>query len=271
MIDNLGDRQKLYEGMESDRRLMPRLPALARLDGRAFHTFTRGLERPFDCSMSTAMQMTTRWLVHETNANVGYTQSDEITLAWYTDDPKSQIFFDGRIMKMTSQLAALCSVYFNEVVRSTSLEQKAKQRPTFDCRVWNTPTLDEAANVFVWREWDATKNSISMAAQHYFSANELHNKHTGDMQEMLFNKHGVNWNNYPDFFKRGSYYQRKKVAIPFTTEELERLPPKHAARTNPELLVERHVVQHLALPPITKVTNREAVLFFGADPITEGE
>ena len=141
----------------------------------------------------------------------------------------------------------------------------AHRNPTFDARVWSVPNRTEGANVFVWREWDATKNSVSMAAQEHYSHNELHGKHGGDMQEMLFQK-GINWNDYPACFKRGTYMQRRKVSRPFTTDELERLSPKHEARANPNLMVERSEVAELDLPPITTIENREAVIFDGAQP-----
>ena len=110
--DDFGDRMKLYEGMEAGRRFMPLLPVLARIDGRSFHSFTRGMDRPFDAVFSNAMVDTTAALVRETGACMGYTQSDEITLAWYSDNPKTQIWFDGRIAKMTSQLGAQATLIF---------------------------------------------------------------------------------------------------------------------------------------------------------------
>src|SRR5215212_3282844 len=99
MNDGLGDRMKRYESAEAGRRLMPLLPAVARLDGRAFHAFVKGLTRPFDERLSR--------LMIETVASVGYTQSDEITLAWVPAGTDGQVFFDGRVQKMNSVLAAL--------------------------------------------------------------------------------------------------------------------------------------------------------------------
>jgi tRNA(His) guanylyltransferase len=267
VIDSLGDRMKLYENAEAGRRLMPLLPVLARVDGRAFHSFTHGMQRPFDPEFSAVMIETTIGLVEETNACMGYTQSDEITLAWHSTDPKSQIWFDGRVCKMVSQLAAHATLTFYRMFERRDPIRSSKL-PTFDARVWNVPNRTEGANVFVWREWDATKNSISMAAQSVYSHKELHGKHGGEMQEMLFQR-GINWNDYPAFFKRGTYVQRRTVSKPFSTEELERLPPKHEARTNPGLMVERSEVKVLELPPITTIENREAVIFDGASHQSE--
>jgi tRNA(His) 5'-end guanylyltransferase len=160
----------------------------------------------------------------------------------------------------------LTSVVFNRLMPKFDFpEDKVKQMPTFDSRVWNVPNLTEAANCFLWREKDATKNSVSMAAQAYFSYKELQNKSQSEMQEMLWSKKDINWNNYPDFFKRGTYAARRKVSRPYTTEELEMLSPKHAARTNPELLVERMAVVLLEMPPFVRVQNREEVLFQAQD------
>lgn len=235
--DVLGDRMKLYEGLEADRRLMPLLPVIARIDGRCFHSFTKGMACPFDGKLLQAMVDTTLHLLCETNACMGYTQSDEITLAWHSTDIKSQIWFDGRVAKMVSQLAAQATLAFYRIVLER-MPEYAERMPTFDARVWTVPNRFEGANVFLWRERDATMNSISMAAQSVYSDRELHRKSSADKQEMLRRK-GINWNDYPARFKRGMYVQRRTVLKPFSAEEIEKLPPQHAARTNPGLMVER--------------------------------
>ena len=262
--DQLGDRMKAYESQTTGIKMIPRIPVIARLDGKGFSKFTKGLKRPYDERLSNLMVETTKYLVKETNANCGYTQSDEITLMWYVDSWESSIYFDGKLFKMISDLASMCSVYFNRLL-PTYLPKKADKMPRFDCRVFNVPTLDEATNTFLWRELDATKNSISMAAQHYYSHKQLEGKNGSEKQEMLFEK-GINWNDYPSFFKRGTYIQRKRVVTKFSTEELERLPAKHAARKNPDLEIERWIVDRVELPPLNKVTNRVDVVVFGKDP-----
>lgn len=256
--DALGDRMKLYERMEAGRCLMPRLPVIARIDGRAFHSFTRGMDRPFDDTFAQSMIRTTLALVSETGACVGYTQSDEITLAW----PDTPDWFGGRIQKMVSQLAAHATVHFNHVLP----EPLRAKMPTFDARVWNVPDRTEGANVFLWREWDATKNSISMAASAYYSHKQLLGKNSRDKHEMLEAK-GVVWGNYPTHFKRGTYVQRRTESVPFSTEELDRLPPKHEARHNPALLVTRSVVAERDLPALGSIINRAAVIFDGEKEI----
>jgi tRNA(His) 5'-end guanylyltransferase len=262
--DDLGDRMKLYEMAEAGRKLLPLLPALARLDGRAFHQFTRDMERPFDSAMSRMMIDTARWLAQETVASMVYTQSDEITLAWLAPRFDSQIFFDGRIQKMCSVLAALATAYFNRLLLER-LPALAERLPVFDCRVWNVPNTEEAANTFLWREKDATKNSVAMAARHYYPHEELESKSGSAMQELLWQK-GVNWNDYPAFFKRGVFIQRRTVRRPFTIVEIEQLPPMHEARRNPELVVERQEYVELDMPPFGQVTNRVEVIFAGAEP-----
>lgn len=269
MKDTMGDRMKAYESHTCGIRLIPRIPVIARLDGKGFSKFTKGLQRPYDERLSRLMVETTKYLVKETNANCGYTQSDEITLVWYSPSYESKIYFDGRLFKMLSDLAAMCSVYFNRKL-GNFLPEKTHLMPRFDCRVFNTPTAEEAANIFLWRELDATKNSITMAAQHYYSHSELQGKNGSEKQEMLFKK-GVNWNDYPFFFKRGTYVQRVRQITKFTTEELEKLPAKHAARKNPDLEIERWNISAIELPPLMTIFNKSDVILKGEKVITNLE
>lgn len=265
MNDTFGDRMKMYEAVESDRRFMPMLPVIARMDGRGFHNFTRGMARPYDRIFSEAMIRTTLALVKETGACMGYTQSDEITLAWHSPVFKSKIWFDGRVMKMTSLLASRCSVIFNRVIVELGMDQKfVKREPVFDARAFNVPNLTEGANEFLWREQDATKNSISMAASTYYSHKELLHKTGNERQEMLFKK-GINWNEYPTAFKRGTYVQKRKTVRPFSADELAKLPKKHKAQSDPNLMVERTSVSVLELPILSTIENREEVIFNGAE------
>jgi tRNA(His) guanylyltransferase len=268
MNDALGDRMKSYEMAEAGRRFMPLLPILARIDGRCFSAFTAGMARPYDTGMVDAMIATTACLVEETNACMGYTQSDEITLAWHSTDPKSQIWFDGRISKMTSQLGALATLYFYRLICASMDSRYRERHPTFDARVWQVPNRTEAANVFLWREWDCTKNSLTMAASTLYSHSELHGKNGQEKHDMLFAK-GVNWNEYATEFKRGTYIQRRRVMRSFTGKELLELPPKHQAHQNPDLQVERWQIKPIDMPIFQTVTNREAVIFEGAEPVVE--
>lgn len=262
--DSLGDRMKLYENF-SDSRLLPMVPAMARLDGKTFHTWTKGLRRPYDERLSSLMIDTTKYLVETTNARIGYTQSDEITLVWLSEDFKSEIYFDGRVLKMVSVLAAMCSVYFNKLV-AEKIPEKTNKSAIFDCRVWSLPTQTEAANALIWREQDAVRNSIQMAAQSLYSHKELHGKKQSELHDLLYDK-GINWNDYPAFFKRGTYVQRQRLERPFTVDELAKLPPKHNAHTDPNLIVSRTEVNIVDLPPLSTIVNREDVVFYGVNPL----
>lgn len=264
MKDNLGDRMKLYEQAYAGERLMPLLPICVRLDGKNFSTFTRSFERPFDTNFHKVMQYVTYRLVEESNAIVGYTQSDEISLILYSEKRDSQVFFDGKIQKLVSVLASMATLFFQEGLREFKPEVENKTA-YFDCRVWSVPNKEEAVNTLVWREIDATKNSVSMAARHYYSHKQLHNLGRADMQELLFQK-GVNWNDYPDEFKRGSYFMRVSTKRKFTTEELDKLPLKHEARKNPDLEIVRTEVKKVNLPPVLKIGNRLEVFFEGKSP-----
>ena len=267
---SLGDRMKAYEKAYA-RKAMPLLPVIARLDGKAFHTWCKDLDKPFDEDFMRIMQETTKELMHLSNPVIGYTQSDEITLIFYSPDPESQIFFDGKIEKMTSVLASMCTAAFKlsldrhiQKFWSTAKGKLLFSKPPalFDCRVFQVPTLEEAANCLIWRELDATRNSILSVAQSKFSHKEMQNKNTSELQEMMFQKDGTNWGE--DFTppqKRGSYYKQVISKRRFTTEEINKLPPKHEARTNPKLEVERTEIKRMVFKPLTKMNERVFNLF----------
>jgi tRNA(His) 5'-end guanylyltransferase len=281
---DLEPRMKVYEQTEAGRQLLPTLPVLARLDGRNFGSFTRNAKRPFSERFHALMVDTTRHLVDECGALVGYTQSDEITLAWHAPDIKSMLFFDGNVQKMVSTIAALASVRLNEarytmssqigkigeIVNETTSGLAWHMRPTFDCRVWNVPSLTEASNVFVWRQADGVRNSVSMAARAHFSHASLHGFSRAEMQDRLMRDKGINWNDYPVGFKRGTFIQRARRARTYSAEEIARLPAKHAAREDPDLEVQRWELRERDFW-LTKIANREAVLFAGAEPASSAE
>lgn len=264
MIDKLGDRMKLYEQMEAGRKLMPGLPICVRVDGRAFHTFTRGMKRPYDEDMSAAMIETMKFLVEQTDACIGYVQSDEISLV--LSDIKAPMF-DGKIAKLNSVIASMATAKFNEVIHKS---YPNKPLAFFDCRCWNVPNRVEAVNNLLWREFDATKNSISMAARSVYSDAQLLGKHSSEKQDMLMEK-GINWNDYPTYFKRGTYARRIVISRKFTEDELSELPEHHEARKNPELLITRSMIETMDMPIFTKVINRIEVVFDDAMPIVAEE
>lgn len=263
-FDALGDRMKMYESMEAGRRFMPGVPIMARLDGRGFSRFTRGMKRPYDEAMSQCMIETAKTLLNETGAILAYTQSDEITLVFSTHNG-ADIFFDGRISKIISQLGALATVHFYRSILKSELSSYAERVPTFDARVWQVPNLEEAANTVFWRELDATKNSISMAAHHYYSHEFLQKKNSRDKLVLLEEK-GVVWGDYPDFFKRGTYFIKEIRVGRLSAEELASLPPKHNAHKDPDFSFERRVLVQKLLPPLSKIENKVGVLFFAEEP-----
>ena len=271
--DNLGDRMKELEDAYA-RRVMPLVPVCARLDGRCFSGFTRGLARPFDLRMSSCMIDLAIFLVSKTSALVAYTQSDEISLAWL-DVP----FFDGNPQKMCSTLAAMASVRLNlqafvttssdGTIGKCATHREAQSglrwssEPTFDCRAWVVPSLVEAANVFMWRQQDASRNSVQMAARHHFSHKACDNLNGKQLQEKLHAEAGINWNNYPTQFKRGTFVKHAKTQRAFTPEELADLPPLHDARKDPNLVVERRVLVECDLD-LRSIEDRPSALFTDA-------
>lgn len=267
MNDEFGDRMKLFEGFETNQCFMPMLPIVVRLDGRSFSAYTKGLERPFDITFKKAMAETTKRLVEETNAIIGYTQSDEITLILYSDNMNSQVWFNGEKFKIVSCLASLCSVTLDRIMYPYFVKKGISNRlPTFDCRAYNVPSKTEAVNALLWREMDAYKNSVSSAARFYHSHNELDRKNTDQKKEMLLAR-GVTFEDYPDICKRGVFVQRKKTIRGFTQGEIELLSIKHEARSNPDLMVERTDVVEIKMPKFVDVANRVEVVFDGEEPI----
>lgn len=266
--DPLGDRMKAYEDRATIK-LLPLIPTLIRVDGRAFHTFTKGLTRPFDERLRSCMVETMKKLVEETNARCGYTQSDEITLLLHSDEPKSKIWFDGKHSKMVSGTAALATLVFYQQVQK-HLPDYAEKCPTFDSRCWQVPTKEEAVNNFLWREADATRNSINMTAHANFKQSELNGKNNAAKQDLL-NSVGINWNDYPAEFKRGIYCQRLSFEQKFTAEELENLPEEHHAKQDPELAVRRSYITAQCLPILSTIENKVDVIFNSATPVIYSE
>lgn len=259
--DDFGDRMKGYEAVETSRTLDPMLPIYARIDGRSFSAFTKGMERPYDPRMTKAMIETTKALVAETHARIGYTQSDEISLIWLVDSPTSQIFFNGKIQKMVSIIASLATVNFNNQIRKIGFEDKYLDKlPHFDARIFQLPSLMEGANAFLWREMDASKNAISMAAHALYSTKELHGKNSYDKLLMIQEK-GIDYDAYPASFRRGTFVRRVTREVTLTPETLSKIPL--LKRPNGPVL--RSSVEEIKLPTFRDVTNRVDVIFNGAD------
>lgn len=261
--DDLGDRMKSYETAE-DRRFDPMQPIYARIDGRAFSRFTRGMQRPFDPGMADAMAATTSGLVERTHARLGYTQSDEISLVWLAEDECSQVFFDGRVQKLASVLAALATVLFNDAIRrDPRMGAYVDRLPHFDCRVIQLPSRSEAANMFLWRELDAYRNAVSMVAQANFSHRSLQGQGRADQLAMLAAA-GVDFEGYPDRHKRGLFLRRRVIEHPLDECERMAIPEKH--RPAPGTMFQRSEIAPIDMPPFVQVANRDGVVFDGEEP-----
>jgi tRNA(His) 5'-end guanylyltransferase len=261
----LGDWCKFLEKNFSNEIMIPTLPVIIRLDGNNFSNWTKGLEKPFDKKLTELMVETTKFLVKETNAVVGYTQSDEITLVLYSSDRKSSIYNDGKKQKIVSKITANCVNFFNE--KRKELLPTHTKVAVFDCRIYQTPTLHDACVQLLWRENDATRNSILMLANYYFGHNKCFKKNTSELQDMLMLEKGVNWNDLDVKLKRGTYVKRIKTSKPFTADELKSLPPMHKAHKNPNLIIERSVIKEIEYPIFSKIQNKEDVIFFDAEPM----
>lgn len=240
--DDLGTRMKTFYEEIPKTKLMRRCPVTIRIDGKAFHTFTRGFQKPFDEILIEAMQKTMKYLCENIQGCVlGYTQSDEITLI-LIDYKKlnSSAWFDYEVQKMCSIAASMATMAFNKFFKKNveNLEQyyaieyetngwygkgtpeyemcetysKAVEKGAmFDARCFNIPK-EEVTNLIYWRQLDASRNSIQMVGQANFSHKELQNKSCNQIQDMLIDK-GINWNDLPAHQKRGSCCVRNNIVI----------------------------------------------------------
>jgi tRNA(His) 5'-end guanylyltransferase len=205
-MNDIGDRMKRNYENRAQTHLTRRTPVIIRLDGRAFHTYTRSFSKPFDSTLIWSMQNATQALVHEVQGCVlGYTQSDEISLLvcdWKT--LTSEAWFDYNVQKLCSVSASFATVAFNSSIGVCGGSQWAM----FDSRCFNIPG-SEVANYFLWRTKDWYRNSVTMYAQSQYSHKELHGKSCGEMHEMLYQK-GRNWaTDLNDAEKNGTFVTEK--------------------------------------------------------------
>ena len=250
MSKNKGDldtRMKCYEYVTRTY-LTRRTPAIIRLDGKAFHTFTKGFSKPFDDIMVQTMQDTMKFLCDNIEGCVlGYTQSDEITLI-LIDYKKltTEAWFSYNIQKMCSIASSMATLAFNLYYRynvSTMCKSTLENSPystkkiligegidgcdyklaLFDARVFNVPK-EEVNNCLLWRQQDATRNSVEALAQSLYPQRELEHISTKKLQDKMFTEKGVNWNDLPTHLKRGSCCVKQKInkPIPGTDEMVER-------------------------------------------------
>lgn len=292
-FDELGNRMKQYEYQTTCTKLIPNLPVYARIDGRCFHKFCKGLNKPFDECLVQTMQEVCKFLVEETNAQLGYVQSDEISLCWLT---LQQAPFNGKLFKLQSVLAGMATSkfvtyitenYYNALNHYNSLndigdphcenyywgpqctnwyklyDKCRKLNPHFDCRVFQLPDVSELANCFIWRELDATRNSISMLAQANFSHKQLQGIDCNGMQNMLLQEKQINWNELPDDLKRGTYYKKINYTKTLTDQEWNKIPDNKKPESRDVI---RSQVSKIVFPIMSKVDNKIGVYFLDEKP-----
>lgn len=240
--DSLGDRQKAYEAV-NDRILVPKMTFIIRVDGKAFHTYTRGLAKPFDTIMGNTMIEVTKKLCEEiAGAVLGYTQSDEITIICkYTDRIVSQAWFDGRIRKIETIAASKATKWFNKIFSEKVDDYIEKFEGTeeykntlrifynkkiglaeFDARVFNVPEWDCINNV-IWRQQDAIRNSIEAVGHANFSTKELHKVNCDGIKEMLLKQKNIDWeNDFTPYQKYGAFCYKMQETKTINGKTVER-------------------------------------------------
>ncbi len=207
---SLGDRMKGYENVPRNY-LMTRVPVIIRLDGKAFHTYTRHFTRPFSDELHILRKATLEYLVNNIQGCVfGYSQSDEISLFlkdWQTFN--TDAWFDNNIQKMVSVSASMCTGRWN-LKRFQMWDKDREVMPVmaeFDSRVWNIPK-EEVVNYFIWRQQDWERNSVQMLAGAYYSRKQLHGVNCKKMLTMLEVDHGIIWGDLASWKKQGEIYFR---------------------------------------------------------------
>ena len=207
--DSLGDRMKCYYENITRYNLPRRTFTVIRIDGKAFHSYTKGLDRPFDVKFISDMDSTACYLCDNIQgAKLAFVQSDEISII-LTDFEKltTDAYFGGNIQKIASITASMATAKFNQL--------RQGKLAMFDSRVFTIPSRTEIFNYLIWRQQDTTRNSIQSVAQSLYSQKQLHGKNTSEMQEIIFKK-GINWNDYSPKLKRGrlvikEYYQKENT------------------------------------------------------------
>jgi len=265
---------KSYEKLETQQKFIPTLPIVVRIDGRAFSKFTKPFKRPYDEDLSEVMVETTKALVDQTNAVIGYTQSDEISLILFSDNIKSQVFFNGRKDKLLSVLSGIAtSTFLFQAMQKWPdyiHELAAKNKlPVFDCRAFNAPNKLEAVNALVWREQDATKNAIQMLGQDNFSHKSLQGLSGNLIQKKLLEEKDINFNDEPYFFKRGTYVRKETRTIDVDESNVSEITDSEIGQ---QKLLEKGFVKRSSLEAfdfeqLTKIQNKVEVIFEQADPV----
>lgn len=215
MKDDFGDRMKRYE-QATKLVLPPRTFTIVRVDGRTFHTYLRHAHKPFDQSVIVAMDSAAVALCKEiSGACFAYTQSDEISVLITDLDPRHQPWFAGEVQKLASVAASIATAEFNDTYKMIQQpSQISGGHATFDARVYTIPSRIEVANYFLWRQKDAIRNAVSMAAHAQIPQRELQGVGVAQMQEMLFQREGLNFKTaYSDRERRGGVVTREGYTV----------------------------------------------------------
>jgi len=229
-MTTLGDRMKAYE-RSYDTTVIGRLPVIVRIDGKGFSKWTKSVkaDKPFDDELALCMARATEAVVIAVEGCLfGYTQSDEATFVIRNDQSlESTPWFGNRVQKMSSVIASVATAFFNEIAKAKFLNPPIA---IFDARAFAVPDITEAINCLVWRQNDATKNSISAACYYEVAKvigkktarKEMHGLNQNKQQELLFSKTGINWNDYPTKFKRGIGLYKKTYNVTIDGNECVR-------------------------------------------------
>lgn len=213
--DDFGDRMKAYERVYTSTRIPSTDILCVRIDGKGFSKYTKGFEKPFDARMTAVMQKTTLDLVKASNADLGYTQSDEISLFYslYGSNASEHIF-GGKVSKINSILASMAAAHFNYNIGVGFMGSPTKLA-YFDCRAFGVPSLMEASNVLLWRIQDARKNSVSAMFRWTLGHKNMQNL---DQLQMIskMKEEGIFWDDLKDEWKYGSVAVRETYEL--TTE-----------------------------------------------------
>ena len=275
--DNLGLRMKTFYEQIPKTKLMRRTPVCIRIDGKAFHTFTKNFKRPFDEILIESMQETAKYLCENIQGCVmSYQQSDEISLI-LIDYQKltSDAWFDYEVQKMCSVAASMATMAFNKALYKNTenyicnlgtawneemevfkyaaiLRNACNKGAMFDARCFNLPK-EEVANYIYWRQLDATRNSIQMVGQANFSHKELHGKTCNMIQDMLHEQKGINWNDLDTHLKRGS------CCIKTTRKETEEQFYEEQPFGKPRVMIKK-IIEHPKW-----IIDKEIPIFKGED------
>ena len=277
---DLANRMKEYE-KRNQYYLQKRIPVAIRVDGRSFHTFTKGFKRPFDDILMKSMQETAKYMCENMgNAKFAYIQSDEITIILVDYDTlETDCWFNYRTDKLCSIAASMATMAFNkyftknveDFIQDCATDydtqglcgedtvefelcktyQKALDKGAmFDARCFNIPK-EEVTNLVYWRQLDASRNSIQMVGQANFSHKELQHKSCNNIQDMLMTQKGINWNDLPTYQKRGSCCVRNKIIIK-SDDAIETAQLRDTSKSENEWIIDTEI-------PIFKGEGREYI------------